>query len=84
MVQKETIMNKVKGPCFVEGCRRRARVQHECLTCEAKNPDEIHTVKACRKHGARAMQAIRRHALVAHPVNLLRATAAALKGEDVF
>lgn len=73
---------KIKGQCFIEGCHRKAKVAHECLTCE-KLDKPIHTVKACRIHQARAMQAIRRHALVAHPVNLVRAIVATLKGEDL-
>ncbi len=77
----------VKGPCFVKGCRRGAKVKYECRTCEslveASKASSVHTVKACRYHGGRGMQAIRRHALIKHPVNILRAGLAALKGEDL-
>ena len=64
---------KIKGRCFVKSCRRKAKIKHECRTCEK------HTILVCAIHGARGLQAIRRH-----PVNILRATVAALKGEDVF
>jgi hypothetical protein len=78
---------KIKGPCNIDGCRRKAKIKFDCLTCEALveagKTKTAFAVRVCKPHGARGQQRIRRHALVAHPVNILRAGLAALKGEDL-
>ena len=77
---------KLKERC--RSCRRRAKVKHECKTCiklqEAGKVETVFTICACSFHAEKALQDMKKHALVAHPVNLLRAGVAALKGEDVF
>ena len=75
----------VKGRCHF--CSFAAKVERHCVTCEkitAKHPTHVpFSCKACRKHGEQALIAVKRHALTAHPSNLLRATVAALRGEDI-
>ena len=77
---------RVKGACVI--CGMAAKVEHTCVTCEkihAKDPaHEIFSYKGCRKHAAELLRALKRHALTEHPVNLLGAIAAQLKGEDVL
>lgn len=73
---------KLKERCC--SCRRRAKVKHECITCIELGRETVFTVCACFFHADSALQDIKKHTLVAHPVNLLRAGIAALKGEDVF
>jgi hypothetical protein len=78
---------KNKARCDVDKCRRRAKVKYECRTCEALvaagKAEAVFIVNVCRPHSARGKLKIRRHALIAHPVNILRAGIAALKGEDL-
>ncbi len=74
---------KLKERCGHDGCYRRAQVKHECRTCDELGK-EIFTVAACGHHATGAMEEIKRHCLVKHPVNILRGVGAALKGEDVF
>lgn len=71
---------KIKGRCSYPECKAKARIQHDCLTCNSE------TFRACKceEHRIWAAEKIRRHALTAHPVNILRAMVAALRGEDVF
>lgn len=79
-------MTKIKKKC--QKCRKRAKVIHECRTCialkEAGKRDEVFETTGCAQHAEEALQEIKKHALLAHPSNLLRASVAALKGEDVF
>jgi hypothetical protein len=62
----------------------------ECLSCEklaaqAKiKVEEIHAIHACDQHWADGVAKLKRHTLTAHPLNILRATGAALAGKDVF
>lgn len=71
------------GPCGRlhqgKACLRKARVMRECITCERQGKKFI--TKACRHHSLEAEAEIRRHALTAHPVNLVRFVVAKLKGE---
>lgn len=64
---------RIRGKCFL--CGIQAVVQYDCRTCET------FSIKACRKHEKKGMYDIRQHALLKHPVNILRVAAAALKGE---
>lgn len=78
-----------KHECSTEACTARAKVKHECLTCEklreaGKLKGEPFVVYACARHGEEALTAVKKHALASHPANILRATVAALKGEKVF
>lgn len=77
---------RLSSPC--DFCKRRAKAKHECITCDwlkkDGKTDAIFTVHACGHHQEEGMAKIRKHALVAHPINLIRAAIAALKGEDVF
>jgi hypothetical protein len=65
-------------------CHRRAKATHHCRTCEslrdAGKRDEVFHIQFCRAHAPEAQSAIRRHALGAHPVNILRAAGAVLRG----
>lgn len=84
-----------KGPCFKvfkkeEGaesrCGNRGVIVHHCRICEdlaaaGKLKGEPYKIQTCVHHHDEAVQEIKKHALVAHPVNLLRAGVAALKGE---
>ncbi len=57
------------------------------MTCEQlrdagkKTDAEVFTIQTCGLHRERALQIIKRHALVAHPINIVRATIAGLRGE---
>ncbi len=73
---------KLKERCSHEGCNARAKQKHECLTCE-KLGKEVFTIAGCREHASWALTMVKRHALVKHPVNMLRVGAAALRGEDI-
>lgn len=73
------------GRCQHDDCTRKARATHHCATCEVlkragKRPD-VESVSFCHQHQEWATASIRRHALVKHPINLLRAGVASLKGE---
>lgn len=76
----------VGGACY--DCERRARVEHACRTCDelvkAGKSTDRYSIKACHEHALGALEQTKRHALTKHPSNLLGATFAALKGEDVF
>jgi hypothetical protein len=75
---------RLKERCSVSsGCNRKAQVKHECLTCLKLKAGTVFVVCGCRWHKAEALTIIKRHALTAHPVNMLRAGVAALKGEDI-
>lgn len=74
------------GPCDVEGCRQRGGELFECQTCldlaaAGKLTGEVFKRKPCVDHRDKALEQVRRHAVTAHPVNLLRVAAAALRGE---
>ena len=82
-----------RGLCdYEEGktskCGARARVKHECRSCEALKAqgkrEEVFQVQACPIHAVWSWEAIKAHCLTAHPVNMLRGIGAALAGEDVF
>jgi len=79
---------KLTTRCSHEGCSSRAKAKHECLTCEklveAGKAKTIFAVYACGNHQNEALASIKKHAMVGHPVNILRAIAAQLKGEDVI
>jgi hypothetical protein len=82
-----------KGPCFKKGCKQNGGTIHHCVTCEkirdAQGSDpitkvhEVFTVQCCAVHFDEGLKKIRRHAVTAHPVNLLRVVAAGLKGEQI-
>lgn len=63
-------------------CWRRAVVRYDCRTC-ADTSHLPHSVAACRQHASAALSRMKRHALTRHPVNIVRAAAAALAGEDI-
>ena len=77
-----------RGPCFVEGCEERGGQMFHCVTCEelaAKGKileADVFRVQYCVNHAAEAEARIKRHALIAHPYNILRVAVAALKGES--
>lgn len=76
-----------RGPCYAQDCKRNGGIIHHCITCEtlaeAGKIEEtaIYRVQTCDHHAFKALQKIRKHALLAHPVNILRATVAGLKGD---
>jgi hypothetical protein len=75
-----------KMVCFK--CGEKSAAMHECLTCEKlheENPlkHDKFAVFACHEHNAAGLAAVKKHALVKHPANLLRVVAAGLKGEEI-
>ena len=68
------------GTCSDPKCHARATSRHECQTCERLGL-EVFEVTPCSAHYESELQRIKRHAMVGHPVNLLRAAIAGLKGE---
>ena len=73
-----------KHPCSFEGCKAKAKSKFECIACEHLKRKEPHISYGCSKHAEWAMEQMKKHALTKHPVNLLRAIAAGLAGEEVF
>lgn len=69
-------------------CPSKAVVEYVCIACEhlAQNKPnrEIHASYGCKNHSEWALARMKKHALTKHPVNLLRAVAAGLAGEEVF
>lgn len=80
---KETCSWRVDSQTSVEVCNVRAVTKFECRTCEAVGK-EIFTLHSCAYHAPELQMQIRRHALVKHPVNIVRVAAAVLKGETEF
>lgn len=74
-----------RGPC--EFCDERGGEILHCTTCEAlvaagkRKAGTEFTVQHCDGCREKAMSKIKAHTLLAHPYNILRVTAAALKGE---
>ncbi len=66
------------GACFHTGCQNNGDETFHCRTCESKN--KSFNVQTCFEHRASAVAKIKTHTLTKHPVNLLRATAAAVTG----
>lgn len=85
----DTAKGSEKGPCFFPGCTTNGGTIHHCVTCEklaevrSIPPSVVVRIQTCRKHNALAVKKIRKHALVAHPMNMLRVVVAGLKGEDI-
>jgi hypothetical protein len=73
----------ITGKCGVVDCKRKARAKHACVTCEKLGKPEF-AVKCCSEHFFPGLELLKKHALTAHPSNILGAMGAALKGEDVF
>jgi len=73
-----------KYPCDHDGCKAKSTVEHVCIACEHLKKKEPHVSHACSKHAAWALEKTKKHTLTKHPVNLLRAIAAGLAGEEVF
>lgn len=72
------------------GCELDATSEHVCLTCEklvaegraGKGPDGgIYRRKVCPLHRGAALEAVRKHALVAHPINILKMAVAVVRGD---
>ena len=72
-----------KGPCYADDCDRRGGEIFACVTCEDLGRENPFRLQACSLHRFDALQEVKRHAVVKHPVNLLRVMGAALKGEDI-
>lgn len=77
-----------RGDCTItKKCDQRGGEIFHCITCEnlrdagKRDADKVYTVQTCVAHRDKAIEKIKRHALISHPVNILRVTAAALKGE---
>jgi hypothetical protein len=70
-----------KGPCFVEACSRRGRVEQSCVLCESQG--EHFLVAACPGHTGKARAKVKRHVLLKHPGTIPAAFAAALTGRDM-
>ena len=74
---------KVDGECDYADCTINAKVKQECLTCERQGK-KAHVVRACDSHAAWCVTKMKRHALVAHPINMISAVVGQLAGKDVF
>lgn len=81
MSTKRKIKRNSAPRCTVPGCKRRSDVTHECITCEKLGKEPIFTVHGCIHHKAAVLVIIKRHALGAHKINILKATAHALAGD---
>jgi len=84
-----TTFTEAEGLTHVR-CELDATSEHVCLTCEAlvaagkkgKGPDDgVFQRKVCPLHRGMALEAVKKHALVAHPVNMLKMAVAVLKGD---
>lgn len=89
---KKVVGKTHRGPCFKKGCALNGGILHECLTCEKLSetsqvahgePIEVFKVQACTVHSDEGLKRVRRHAVTAHPANLLGVIAAGLKGEVI-
>lgn len=75
-----------RGDCFDSECKERGGEKFHCITCESlrdagkKKAGDVFVIQTCVIHRDKAIEKIKKHALVAHPVNILRATVAGLKG----
>lgn len=73
-----------KNDCSTDGCDNKAKVEYACIACEHLKKKKPYVQYACSQHSAVAATATKKHTLTKHPVNLLRAIAAGLAGEEVF
>ena len=71
------------GPCFAEDCQNNGDQTLYCSTCEAKGRPSPHKIQTCSPHLHEALREMKKHVLGKHPVNILRVTAAALRGESI-
>ena len=67
--------------CFHKKCDAPALALDECITCEKLGKST--RIFSCGEHRQAGLNALRKHALVKHPANLLRVIAAGLKGEEI-
>lgn len=74
----------------VPGCLLDAVTEHVCKTCEAlveagkpgKGPDgTVYRRKVCEVHRGAGLEDVKKHALAAHPLNIVRMAAAIIKGD---
>lgn len=77
-----------QGPCFKKGCKQNGGTIHTCITCEklassTSQGGEVFQVQCCTVHYHDGLKKVRRHAITAHPANLLRVVAAGLRGEEI-
>lgn len=75
----------LREPCDV--CQKMDVARYECKTCEslvaAGKDYKIFTTRGCAEHIEVARSKMRQHAMLGHPVNIVRAAAAALRGESL-
>lgn len=71
----------LRDKCFVDGCKRRGGEKFTCRTCEGLGRKKPYELAACVLHREEALAKVKKHTLVKHPVNIVRATIAGLKGE---
>jgi len=72
-----------QGPCAHSDCEANAYSKASCITCEELGAQKPAGYAFCLAHQDWAIAKIKKHALVKHPVNIVRAVAAGLRGEDV-
>ena len=76
-----------RGPCFAKECKERGGEIFHCITCEQlrdagkKTDADVFRIQTCVLHRDKAIAKIKTHALVKHPVNIVKVTIAGLKGE---
>lgn len=66
--------------CYVQDCATLGDLII-CVTCEKLGKDT--SWAACPAHWDQGVADMKKHALVGHPVNILRAVGAGLRGEDI-
>ena len=86
--EKKLAREIARNECSTDGCKARAKVKNVCITCEylvaAHKREDVHIVYGCSRHAHDALEGAKKHALTAHPSNLVKAAIAALGGEAVF
>jgi hypothetical protein len=80
---KDYKKNRDVGTCFHNGCPLNGDETFHCSTCEELEKKKPYRIQTCSLHRADAVAKIKRHVLVKHPSNLLKATGAVLAGREM-
>jgi hypothetical protein len=77
------------GTCSKPKCKRNAFSKFSCKTCEALLDEgrlcagNVVEYLFCSSHQDWAVERIKRHTMIGHPANVMRAIAAGLRGEEI-
>ena len=63
----------LKGPCYRDNCNFQGGEKFTCKTCERLSVDPPFSIQVCFLHREEAIATIKKHALIKHPVNIVRA-----------